>query len=362
MDFELSDEQQLLHDSTRRLMDAVYDFETRRARLDSGRPSAAVWAQLAEQGLLTLELPEALGGLGADAFTVMRVCQVMGDALCVEPFIDSAVVASRALAQLGSAALRERWLPALGAGDAIAVLAHQAEGEPLPVVDMHSGACLLHGRLHGVEFADSAHLLLLPARDARGRSGLYAVEAAARGLRVRAQPTVDGRSSARVELDSTPAVCVQADCADALQALQDYALAAHCADALGTLERGLRSTLEYARTRQQFGQPIGRFQALQHRLADLFMRVEEARSMALWAAARCTSAEPATRTEALSAAKWVIGRAARELGQQAVQLHGGMGMSDELDISHVFKRLLAFELRFGGSAVHLQRRTHALAA
>lgn len=362
MDFSPAEEQQLLQDSTRRLLQAIYSFEARAERLASGRPSQTVWAQLAEHGLLSLELPEPHGGLGADAFTVMGVCQAMGEALCIEPFVDSALIASRAIARLGSSSQRERWLPLLASGELIAVLAHLSKDAAWPVVEPGAAGLCIHGRVHGFEFADSAGLLLIPARDVRGQCGLYAVAAQAGGVSLRAQPTVDGRSSCSLELRSAPAECLGADCAAGLEALADYALAAHCFDALGALERGLRSTIDYVRTRQQFGQPIGRFQALQHRLADLYMRVEEARSMALLAAARCADEDAAERTRALSAAKWVIGRAARELGQQAVQLHGGMGMSDELDISHVFKRLLAFELRFGSSAQHLQRRAAELAA
>jgi alkylation response protein AidB-like acyl-CoA dehydrogenase len=362
MDFSPTEEQQLLQDSTRRLLQAIYSFEARAERLASGRPSQTVWAQLAEHGLLSIEVPEPLGGLGADAFTMMGVCQAMGEALCVEPFVDSALIASRAIARIGNDEQRQRWLPQMAAGELIATLAHLPIDAAWPVVEPGSSGLCMHGRVHGLEFADCAALLLIPARDSQGQRGLYALSAQASGLSLRAQPTVDGRSSCSLELRSTPVERLSTNCAVELDALRDYGLAAHCADALGTLERGLSSTIDYVRTRQQFGQPIGRFQALQHRLADLYMRVEEARSMALLAAARCAGEDAAERTRALSAAKWVIGRAARELGQQAVQLHGGMGMSDELDISHVFKRLLAFELRFGSSAQHLQRRAAELAA
>lgn len=367
MDFDYSDVQQMLQDSTRRLLASAYGFDTRAARLQAGQPSAQVWAQLAELGLLALEIAEPDGGLGTDPFAMLAVCQAMGEALLIEPYIDSAIVATRAITRLANAAQRQRWLPPLAAGELIAVLAHLPESpqQALPTAREGEGGWVLDGALDGIEFAASAGLLLVPARDLQGRIGLYAVMAGCAGLQIDSTPTVDGRECAQVRMHAVAVAaddCLGRDVAEPLAALRDYALAAHCADTFGALERGLRSTLEYARTRQQFGQPIGRFQALQHRLADLFMRVEEARSMAMLAAARCVDSDPAVRAEALSAAKWVIGRAAREVGQHSVQIHGGMGMSDELDISHVFKRLLGFELRFGSSARHVQARAAVLAA
>jgi len=367
MDFDYSEEESMLQDATRRLLASEYGFEARAARLASGRPSAQVWAQLAGLGLLTLEVPEAHGGLETGPFAMLAVCQAMGEALLVEPYIESALTATRAIALHGSAEQRERWLPLLASGSLIAVVAHPPL-EPtgrLPTVVALDAGCLLHGELDAVDFGACADLLLVPAVNVRGDLGLYALQAGSSGLRVSGTPTVDGRERARIELEDVwvPAAdCLGSDLAAGLVALRDHALAAHCADTLGALERGFRSTVEYARTRQQFGQPIGRFQALQHRLADLFMRVEEARSMAMLAAARCADPDPQVRFDALSAAKLVIGRAARDVGQEAVQIHGGMGMSDELDVSHVFRRLLGFELRFGSASAHRRERARRLAA
>lgn len=367
MDFDYSEEESMLQDATRRLLVSEYGFEARAARLAAGRPSAALWARLAEQGLLSLEVPEALGGLGTGPFAMLAVCQAMGEALLIEPYIESALTATRAIALHGSPEQRERWLPPLAGGSLIGVVALPplASSVRLPTAEAIDAGWLLRGGLDGIDFAGCADLLLVPAVNAEGEVGLFALPSGSPGLRLISTPTVDGRERARIELADVlvPAAdCLGSDLHAGLVGLRDYTLAAHCADTLGALERGFRSTVEYARTRQQFGQPIGRFQALQHRLADLFMRVEEARSMAMLAAARCGDPDPLVRADALSAARLVMGRAAREVGQEAVQIHGGMGMSDELDVSHVFRRLLGFELRCGSASAHLRERSRDLAA
>lgn len=363
MDFSFSDEQQMLLDTTRRFLARDYDFE-RRARLlaRNGAASRDTWRQLADLGLLAVDIAEDDGGIGAGAVGTMLVAQAMGEALVLEPFMTSAVVATAAITQLGSEAQRAHWLPQLSAGDVVAVLALD-EGALLDAsalaVDarVDGGGWRLDGVARMVYHAASAELLLVPARLQDGSIALFALPAGTPGIGRDAFTTVDDQPAAHVVFDAVAATRdtrLGDDATDALHAALDRGLAALCADALGTLDRILKATIDYSRARVQFGAPIGSFQALQHRMADMLMQVEQARSMVYLATSHCTDANARTRRRALSGAKVLIGQAARRVGQEAVQLHGGMGMTDELDVSHCFKRLLAFELRFGTTDAHLE--------
>lgn len=360
MDFSLSEEQQMLLDSTRRLIASQYGFEHRARvmRSDAGW-SRDMWQQLADLGLLMVDIPEDQGGIGAGPVGVMLVSQAIGEGLLLEPFHASAVLATQAIQRLGSQAQREMWLPALGSGEMIAVLAHEEDASTghKPATATRAGdGWTLTGRKHGVYHAGAADLLLVTALTDDGANGVFAVPADAAGLRLRHYTTVDGQRAADIELAnvSVPGSArLGGDAGDALQAVLDHGIAALCAEALGVLDRALKATIDYSRSRVQFGAPIGGFQALQHRMADMLMHVEQARSMTYLTTSRCAEGDPAQRRAATSAAKALIGQAARFVGQQAVQLHGGMGMSDELDVSHCFKRLLAFELRMGTSDEHL---------
>jgi len=364
MDFSFSDEQQMLLDTTRRFIAERYDFEYRnRVRASDEGWSRETWAQLADLGLLALNIPERDGGIGAGPVGSMLVGNAIGEGMLLEPFLSSAVIATQAIVEMGSTQQREQWLPALGAGELIAVLAHD-EGSmrdgPLAIQTQATrepdGWCI-NGRKSAVYHAPAANILLISARIEEGELGLFAVPADASGLQLLGFVSVDEQRVANLVLQDVRVGAdarLGSDIGAALLAVLDVGLAALCADAFGAMDRILAATIEYSRSRVQFGAPIGSFQALQHRMAEMLMHLEQARSMSYLAATSCTDPDPLARGAALSAAKALMGQAARYIGQQAVQLHGGMGMTDELNISHYFKRLLAFELRGGTTDQHLE--------
>jgi alkylation response protein AidB-like acyl-CoA dehydrogenase len=368
VDFSFTDEQQMLLDSTRRLIAARYSLEQRRGILTSTQGfSREIWKEFGSLGLLAVNIPEEDGGLGAGPIGTLLVSIALGEALVVEPYLSSAVLATRAIARLASPSQRQQWLPRMADGELIVVLAHE---EP---TTLHSGSSIhaqaqragdgwtISGRKSVVYHAPLADLLLVSARTqtATGEEwGLFAVPRDSNGLKLRPFTTVDGQRAADVVLGGVEVhdgARIGGNVAVELPAALDYATAALCAEALGALDKLLAMTIEYSRTRVQFGVPIGRFQALQHRMADMLTHVEQARSMAYFAASRCELDDPTERTASLSAAKVIVGQAARFVGQQAVQLHGGMGVTDELAVSHYFKRLLAAATRFGSTETHLER-------
>lgn len=372
MDFAITSEQQLLADSARRYITEQYGFDKRKQILASADGySKAVWRDFAELGFLALNVPEAHGGLGGGPVETMLLATAIGEGLVVEPYLSSAVLATRAIARLGSPLQQEAWLPKLAGGELIAVLAADAGygfgGDDVLRATATGGGWELTGRVPVVYHAPAADLLLIAART--GSSGgeanaLFAVPCQSEGVKLAAYSTVDGQLAAdlecrmvRVDGASRLGGEIEAE----LTAVVDYGLFALCAEALGALDRCLALTVEYTRTRNQFGGPIGRFQALQHRMVDMLMRIEQARSLVYVAAARCDEPDAPARESALSAAKVLIADAARFVGQQAVQLHGGMGVSDEVAISHYFKRLVSAELRFGCADAHLARYARQLA-
>jgi alkylation response protein AidB-like acyl-CoA dehydrogenase len=372
MDFAFTSEQQLLADTARRYVTEQYTFEQRKRILASAAGySAAVWKDFAELGFLGLNVPEEHGGLGAGPVETLLLAGAIGEGLVVEPYLSSAVLATRAIARLGSPAQREAWLPTLAAGELIAVLAADTAyglggGDAVRATASGDG-WELNGRVPVVYHAPVAELVLVAART--GAAGgepnaLFAVPAKTAGLTLASYLTVDGQLAADVDcravrVDSPSRL--GADVQAALAAVADYGLFALCAEALGALDKCLALTVDYTRTRNQFGGPIGRFQALQHRMVDMLTRIEQARSLVYLAATRCDESDAGVREPALSAAKVLIADAGRFVGQQAVQLHGGMGVSDEVAISHYFKRLVAAELRFGSADAHIARYARQLA-
>ncbi len=362
MDFSFNDEQQMLLDSTRRFIAERYDFEHRNhVRATADGWSRDVWKQFGELGLLAINIPEADGGIGAGSVGTMLVSNAMGEGLLLEPFLSSAVLATHAIVQLGSAQQRGDWLPALATGESIAVLAHDEASTRFDVMHIETQAVRsgdgwrITGRKSLVYHAPAANLLLVSARVDK-EIGLFAVPTDAAGVTLLPRTTVDEQRAADIVLDNVAAAAsarLGEDVREALQVVLDQGLAALCAEAFGAMDRILAATIEYSRSRVQFGVPIGSFQALQHRMAEMLMHLEQARSMSYLATLRCTDTDPVARRTALSAAKVLMGQAARYIGQQAVQLHGGMGMTDELEVSHYFKRLLAFELRCGTTDEHL---------
>ena len=372
MNFEFSDEQRQLHDTVNRYLTEQYTFEKFRAINASpiGWDKAA-WAGLADLGVLALNVPVAQGGLGFGPLETLSVMGACGRSLLLEPFLSSAVIATATLRAYADETPAGELLAGMATGEKIAVLAHfesDARFETRWVTTRArriGESYRLDGHKGVVMHAGAADTLLVSARtageagDAHGVS-LFLVPRVAPGVVLDAYPTIDGQRAADVylqgvEVPVSSRLGPEGKALTAVEAALDIGLAALCADAVGVMQALVDATVDYVRQRQQFGQPIGRFQALQHRIADMLIHLEQARSMSYLAALRCTDEDVGERRRALSAAKAVIGQAARFVGQQAVQLHGGMGMTDELNVSHWFRRLTAAQLMFGDSDTHLQR-------
>jgi alkylation response protein AidB-like acyl-CoA dehydrogenase len=372
MNFEFSDEQQQLHETVNRYLTEQYNFEKFRAINASplGWDKAA-WAGLAELGVLALNVPAAQGGLGFGPLETLSVMGACGRSLLLEPFLSSAVIATALLRAFVDDAAAAELLTRMAGGEAIAVLAHYEPDSRFETqwLNTHAqksgGNYLLDGHKAVVMHAGAADTLLISARtsgepqDAKGIS-LFRVPRDAKGLSLEQYPTIDGQRAAdiylnAVQIPASSRLGQEGGAFPAIDAALDIGLAALCAEAVGVMQALVDATVAYVQSRQQFGTPIGRFQALQHRIADMLIHLEQARSMSYLAALRCSDENVDERRRALSAAKALIGQSCRFVGQQAVQLHGGMGMTDELIVSHWFKRLTAAELMFGDSDTHLQR-------
>jgi len=372
MNFEFSDEQQQLRETVERYLTDRYTFEKFRAiNASPAGWDKAVWAGLGELGVLALNVPAEQGGLGFGPLETLSVMGACGKSLLLEPFLSSAVIATAVLRACIEDSAAADLLTRMASGAAIAVLAHyepdsRFESQWVSSRAVRSGdTYTLDGHKAVVMHAGAADTLLVTARilgepeDAKGIS-LFRIPRDARGLKLDLYPTLDGQRAADVYLQSVevPAgnrLGAEGGALPMIEAALDIGLAALCAEAVGVMQALVDATVTYVQSRQQFGVPIGRFQALQHRIADMLIHLEQARSMSYLAALRCADANVPERRRALSAAKAVVGQSARFVGQQAVQLHGGMGMTDELIVSHWFKRLTAAELMFGDSDTHLQR-------
>jgi alkylation response protein AidB-like acyl-CoA dehydrogenase len=372
LNFEFSDEQRQLHEAVERYLGEQYGFD----RFQSIKRSAAgwdreIWRGLADLGVLAITVPAAQGGLGFGPLETLAMMGDCGRSLLLEPVLSSAVIATAVLRAFAEEAPAGELLGALASGEKIAALAHfesnsRFESRWVTTRAQRAGAGYrLDGHKGVVLHAGAADILLVTARtagaagDAEGVS-VFLVPRAAPGLVLDEYPIVDGQRAADVYLHGVevpPASRLGPEGAAlaAVEAALDIGLAALCADAVGVMQALVDATVEYVRMRQQFGQPIGRFQALQHRIAEMLIHLEQARSMSYLAALRCTAEDVGERRRALSAAKAVVGQSSRFVGQQSVQLHGGMGMTDELKVSHWFKRLTAAQLMFGDSDSHLQR-------
>jgi alkylation response protein AidB-like acyl-CoA dehydrogenase len=372
MDFNLTKEQEQLSDTIQRFVAKEYAVERRKAILKSQEGfSREVWAKLGELGLLALQVPEEHGGMGAGAVEVLLTMNAIGKGLLLEPFLPSAILGTALVRELGSAEQQRSMLPRLAAGELIVVPAHVEAGARYDLERVATKATasadgfVLEGKKTVVLHAPAADLLIVSARssgkvDDEAGISLFLVPRDAPGVSLQAYPTLDGQRAADVTLDAvrlprSSLLGPEGGAFATLSAVFDLGLAALCAEAVGALQASLDATIAYTKTRQQFGQPIARFQALQHRMADMFIHVEQARSMSYLAAMRCTDPDAATRRRAVSAAKVLVGRACRYVGQQSIQLHGGMGMTDELLISHHFRRLAAIELSLGDTEHHLEQ-------
>jgi hypothetical protein len=372
MNFEFSEEQQQLRDTIDRYLADQYTFEKFRAiNATAAGWDQAVWKGLANLGVLALNVSAEQGGLGFGPLETLSVMDACGRSLLLEPFLSSAVIATAALGAFAADPAAAQLLAQMAAGDAISVLAHyepdsRFESQWVTTQARKSvDGYMLDGHKAVVMHAAAADTLLVSARtsgepgDAAGVS-LFRIPRDAKGLGLDLYPTIDGQRAAEVYLKGVrvPAssrLGAEGAALTPIEAALDIGLAALCGEAVGVMQALVDATVGYVQSRQQFGVPIGRFQALQHRIADMLIHLEQARSMSYLAALRCKDHDLAERRRALSAAKAVVGQSSRFVAQQAVQLHGGMGMTDELIVSHWFKRLTAAELMFGDSDSHLQR-------
>ena len=373
MNFELSEEQRLLKDSAERFVRENCTLDRRRALVE-GEPgySEIHWRQMAELGWLGVNVPEEYGGTGGGPAETMVLMEAFGAGLVLEPFFPSVVLGAGLVEMAGSAAQKAAILPALVAGDLKLAFAWVEPRAGYDLFDVETTAerrggadYVINGAKGVVLGAASADRLVVSARTAGGSRdprgiGLFLVDRDASGLKLRGYRTVDGLRAAEVSLDNVAAGedAVLGDPESALpvmEAVAERAVAALCAEAVGAMDVIVRDTAEYLKTRKQFGRPIGAFQVLQHRFTDMLMASEEARSMMYVATLRLGERDAVQRAKAVSGAKHLTGRHGRFIGQTAIQLHGGMGMTEEMAVAHYFKRLTMIDVMLGDEAYHLKR-------
>jgi len=360
MDFDFTDDQESLRDAVRRWVDKGFGFERRHGIAKAGGATRAVYAELADLGLAGLAVPEAHGGMGFGAIEAMVVCEELGRGLVNAPYAEAALMAPALLAA-APALLQGAWLPRLAAGEALVVpaLQEQSARYRLHHVGVHAVMAGESWALTGVKTmvpaGDEADAYIVPARlrgkpdDADG-IGLFLVPRGS--AQVRGFPTQDGARAAELVLAATPATLITQDGFSVLETAVDIGLAAQCAEAVGLMDRLVAITVDYMNTRKQFGVPIASFQALRHRMADVKMQLELGRSMSYYASLKL--GEPAAqRRRAISQARVQLGHSMRFVGQQCIQLHGGIGCTDEYIASHYFKRLTMLEMTYGDTMHHL---------
>jgi pimeloyl-CoA dehydrogenase small subunit len=370
MDFDLSQDQRLLKEGVERVLSERYDFGQRKKYLAEPRGwSSEQWSRYAEMGLLALPFAESDGGLGGSVVDTMIVLEAFGRALVLEPYFATVVLGGGCLRFGGSPDQRARLIPRICDGSLLLAFAQAEKQSRYDLADVATVArrsgneWLLNGRKRHVLHGDCADKLLVTARidgDRRERSGLglFIVDGHAAGVSRRGYVTQDRLRAAEIAFEdvSVGADSVIGEPGAALPIIErvaDSALAALCAEAVGAMGRAHEITLDYLKIRKQFGTTIGSFQALQHRAVDMLIKVEEARSMAMYAAMMSNEPDALERARAISAAKVQIGHSGKFVGEQAIQLHGGIGMTDDNQVGHYFRRLTMIEFLFGDTAHHL---------
>lgn len=369
MDFSLSETQRLLDEAVGRLLRERYAFDQRRKLLAAG--DGAIWAEFAALGLLGIEIPETEGGSGGGFEDLSVVLQAFGRALVVEPYLPTVVLGAGLVAELGSASQRQAILPGVAAGTIKLALAH---GEPAARYDLAHVATrarrdgdfyVLDGAKSVVLGGDQADWLLVSARTAGGPAdsegiSLFLLTPGLPGVELRPFTMLDDRGAAEIALSGvrvaeTARLGPVGGALPAIERAYDRGVAALACEAVGAMGALNALTLEYLKTRNQFGRPIGKFQALQHRMVDMTIAEEQARAIALLGVDQVGNPDPAARRRALSAVKVQIGRSAQAVGRGAIQLHGGIGMTEEYAAGHYFRRLTAIDLLFGDVDHHLAR-------
>jgi len=374
MDFDLSEEQRLLKESVDGLLGSSYDFDDRKKYMaEKGGWSKAVWGKFAEQGLLGLPFSEDDGGFGAGAVETMIVMEALGKALVVEPYLATVVIGGGFLRRGGSPAQKAEYIPAIIDGSKTFAFAQLEKNSRYDLGDVSTSAkkkgdaYVIDGEKFVVLNGESADVLVVTARTNGGQRdangvGVFLVPGTAKGVAKKGYPTQDGLHAADITFTGVEvgADAVIGDPENGLALIErvvDDARIALCAEAVGLMDESLKSTVEYLKTRKQFGVAIGSFQTLQHRAADMFVALEQARSMAMFATMAGDFDDAGERATAVAAAKVQIGKSLKFVGQQSIQLHGGIGMTMEAKIGHYFKRLTMIENTFGDTDYHLRRVT-----
>jgi len=366
MDFNLTTEQDALSDSVRRFVERDYGFDKRRLIIDSAEgTSADIWSAMADLGWLGAGLAEEAGGFGGGAIENTLIAEGLGRGLVVEPFVANAVLVLQTLMALGDFDGRADLVEAVIAGGCKVVLAHgeaDARGNPRIVTTTATrdgDSWRINGAKSMVLGAPSANQLLVSARTGEGDESisLFRVEPDAPGLAANVYRLLDNSRVSDLTFSGVPATLIgpQAGALSAIEVGLDHATVAICAEAVGAMDVALFMTRDYLKTREQFGQPIGNFQALQHRMADMLIELELARSMVFQGLAALTSDNADARRAGVSAAKAMIGDAGLFVGRQSIQLHGGIGMTEEYAIGHYYRRLFVIAHQFGNADAHLVR-------
>ena len=376
MDFEPSDDQRLLLESVSRMLADNYNFAQRKTYIAQPEGwSPAIWSQFAELGLLGLPFPEQYGGYGGGAQETMLVMQAFGKALVVEPFFPTVVLGGTAIMTAGTDAQKQAILPAIAEGSLKMAFAHSERQARYDLTDVvttakrDGSAWLLDGSKTVVAHGDSADKLVVSARtsgdryDADGIT-LFLVDANAQGVAHRGYVTRDETRAADISLSNVRVTEVLGEVGKGLAIVEkivEAGIAATAAETVGAMEAMNDMTLEYSKTRVQFGQPIGTYQVVQHRLADMFMTQEQGRSMAMLATMSLDNTDKVERAHDLAMAKVGVGQAGRYVSQSAVQMHGGIGMTEEYAVGHYFRRCMVIERLFGDPAYYLHRLANEVA-
>jgi len=372
MDFELTDEQRMLRESVDRLLADHYDFAKRRGYLAEPEGwSTALWSRYAEQGLLGLPFAEEYGGFGGGPIEIMLVMEAFGRVLALEPYLSTVVLGGTALRLAGSAEQKSAILPQIAEGSMTLAFAHGERQARYDLTDVLTTAkatphgWLLDGAKSVVLHGDRADRLIVGARLSGERDdpdgiGLFLVDGQANGVARRSYPMRDGTRAAEialsgVEVGRDDALGEPGNALPIIERVVETGIAATSAEAVGAMEAMHNMTLEYLKTRQQFGKPIGQNQVLQHRSAEMLIALEQGRSMAMLAAMTVDEPDPTERARNIAMAKVGVGQGSRFVAQNAVQLHGGIGMTEEYAIGHYFRRCMVIEHMFGDPAYHLSR-------
>lgn len=371
MDFNYSEEQQMLRDSVAKFVTNDYDFETRRKIIESDNGfSRDNWKLFAELGWLMVPFSEEDGGLGGSAVDIVAVMEELGKGIVIEPFLATAILGGGIVAKAGNAQQKEEILSQVMAGDLQLALAYTEEQGRYNLADVTTKAeksgdnYVITGKKIAVMNGNKANKIIVVARtsgsqrDSDGLS-LFLVDANSDGINVQGYETVDGFQGADITFNNVTVTASsllgeEGKGFAALDYVIDRATLAVCAEAVGAMEVAYKKTVEYTKTRKQFGVPIAKFQALQHRMADMFIEHEQAKSIVLMTAMKSDGSGGIDK-KYVSAAKSRVGKAARKVGQESVQIHGGIGVTDELDVGHYFKRLTTIQFIFGSTDWHTQR-------